>query len=66
MGRRSVGRYQNGSGQSYQEDLPERGPGALAISLRKKRHVDAIRLSLWFENCMKRVCNDDDVSSRVV
>lgn len=28
MGRRSMGRYQNGNGQSYQDDLPERGPGA--------------------------------------
>jgi len=26
MGRRSMGRYQNGNGYSYQEDLPERGP----------------------------------------
>jgi len=26
MGRRSMGRYQNGNGYSYQDDLPERGP----------------------------------------
>lgn len=26
MGRRSVGRYQNGA-NNYQEELPERGPG---------------------------------------
>jgi len=26
MGRRSTGRYQNGNNQSYEEDLPERGP----------------------------------------
>lgn len=29
MGRRAMGRYQNGNG--YQEELPERGPGAISL-----------------------------------
>lgn len=28
MGRQTRGRYQNGNGYSYEEELPERGPGA--------------------------------------
>jgi hypothetical protein len=32
MGRRQPGgKFQNGNGYSYQEDLPERGPGAMLI-----------------------------------
>lgn len=36
MGRRAIGRYQNGNGYSYQEDLPERGPGGKKSFDREK------------------------------
>lgn len=55
MGRRSMGRYQNGNGQSYQEDLPERGPGALIQKIIV--HVDVQRFhyrSLIEPSCTKK------------
>ena len=35
-----MGKYQNGNGSSYQEDLPERGPGAEKI-LEKTQKIFA-------------------------
>lgn len=46
MGRRSMGKYQNGNGHSYQDDLPERGPGAMKFNWR----IDKRKVNRWHLN----------------
>lgn len=48
-----MGRYQNGNGYSYQEDLPERGPGAENFFSQESEQV-------------ARGCNLENVSSFLI
>jgi hypothetical protein len=38
MGRRQVGGRYNGNGYTYQDDLPERGPGAFMRKIMRMEH----------------------------